>query len=120
MKLTPERWNARPRSIHPGRARVCRESSRAGVGRLRFGLGLLARVAWKVGVRADYRRLFWESARPLLRRGWIEEVVQLAVVGHHMIGFSRACLSGAAEASFYADPSRSPSAPRERAAVAAM
>jgi hypothetical protein len=73
---------------------------------VRFGLGLLARVAWKVGVRADYRREFWDVARPLLARGALEEIVQLAVVTHHLIRFSRAALAGMEQASFYADPSR--------------
>jgi len=73
---------------------------------VRFGLGLLARVAWKVGVRADWRAAFWDVARPLVARGRMEEVVQLAIVAHHLIRFTRECLGGEAEASFYADPSR--------------
>src|SRR5690348_16877138 len=73
---------------------------------VRFGLELLARVAWKVGVRADYRRVFWEVARPLIAHGRIEEVVHLAVVTHHLIRFARECVGGGSEASFYADPSR--------------
>jgi radical SAM superfamily enzyme YgiQ (UPF0313 family) len=73
---------------------------------VRFGLGLLARVAWKVGMRADYRRVFWEVARPLAMQGRIEEVVHLALVAHHLIRFSRECMRGDGEASFYADPGR--------------
>jgi hypothetical protein len=41
-------------------------------------------------------------ARPALRRGQIEELVQTAVVSHHLIEFTRQCLRGAQEASFYA------------------
>jgi radical SAM superfamily enzyme YgiQ (UPF0313 family) len=74
---------------------------------VRYGLGLLARAAWKVGVRADYRRHFWEVARPLVAQGRLEEVVHLAVLMHHLIRFTRDCLHGAGEASFYADPNRS-------------
>ena len=48
-----------------------------------------------------------DVARPLLARGALEEIVQLAVVTHHLIRFSRDALRGAEEASFYADPSRS-------------
>jgi radical SAM superfamily enzyme YgiQ (UPF0313 family) len=73
---------------------------------VRYGLGLLARAAWKVGVRADYRHVFWEVARPLLAQGRFEEVVHLAIVAHHLIRFTRDCLDGGGEASFYADPSR--------------
>jgi len=84
---------------------------------VRFGLGLLGRIAWKVGVQAEHRRLFWDVARPLLARGGMEEVVQLAVVTHHLLRFSRDCLRGMEEAAFYADPGRSEPV-RARAAAA--
>ena len=73
------------------------------------GLGLLGRIVWRIGVRGDYRRTFWRVARPALRRGQIEELVQTAVVSHHLIEFTRQCLRGAQEASFYAP--RVPTAP---------
>jgi hypothetical protein len=73
------------------------------------GLALLGRIAWKIGVRGDYRRTFWRVAGPALRAGQVEEMIQAAVVSHHLIEFTRQCLRGAHEASFYA-PSR-PGAP---------
>jgi hopanoid C-2 methylase len=75
-------------------------------GLVRYGVELLGRVAWKVGVRADYRRAFWRVAAPLVRHGRMEEVIHLAIVAHHLIRFTRACLNGDTEASFYADPGR--------------
>jgi hypothetical protein len=66
------------------------------------GLALLARVVWRIGVRGDYRRTFWRFAGLALRRGRIEELIQTAVVSHHLIEFTRQCLRGAQEASFYA------------------
>ncbi len=66
------------------------------------GLALLGRIVWRVGVRGDYRRTFWRVARRALRRGQIEELVQAAVVSYHLIEFTRQCLRGAHEASFYA------------------
>lgn len=66
------------------------------------GLALLGRIVWRVGVRGDYRRTFWRVARRALRRGQIEELIQAAVVSHHLIEFTRQCLRGAHEASFYA------------------
>ena len=66
------------------------------------GLALLGRIVWRVGVRGDYRRTFWRVAGAALRRGQIEELVQAAVVSHHLIEFTRQCLRGAHEASFYA------------------
>lgn len=71
-----------------------------------LGLRALARVLWQVGVRADYRRPFWRTVRPLLRAGRIDQVVHVGFVGHHLIRFVRACEAGHTEASFYADPNR--------------
>lgn len=66
------------------------------------GLALLGRIVWRIGVRGDYRRTFWRVAAAALRRGQIEELIQAAVVSHHLIEFTRQCLRGAHEASFYA------------------
>ncbi|HSE04196.1 MAG TPA: B12-binding domain-containing radical SAM protein [Methylomirabilota bacterium] len=76
------------------------------------GLALLARIVWRIGVRGDYRRTFWRVAGPALRAGRVEEMIQAAVVSHHLIEFTRQCLRGAREASFYA-----PSRPRPSAAA---
>jgi radical SAM superfamily enzyme YgiQ (UPF0313 family) len=73
------------------------------------GLALLGRIVWRVGVRGDYRRTFWRVTRQALRRGQFEELIQAAVVSYHLIEFTRQCLRGAHEASFYAP--RVPAAP---------
>ncbi|MGH2394270.1 MAG: B12-binding domain-containing radical SAM protein, partial [Candidatus Limnocylindria bacterium] len=78
-----------------------------------MGVGVLGRVIWRVGVRGDYRKTFWRFAGPALRRGDIEHVIQTAVVSHHLIAFTRQCLDGAREPSFYAPVTAPP-----RAAVA--
>jgi radical SAM superfamily enzyme YgiQ (UPF0313 family) len=66
-----------------------------------MGLGILGRVLWRIGVRATYRRTFWQLAGPALRRGDIEALIHVAVVSHHLIEFTRDCLRGAGESSFY-------------------
>jgi hopanoid C-2 methylase len=66
------------------------------------GLALLGRIVWRIGVRGDHRRTFWRVAGPALRRGQVEEMIQAAVVSHHLIEFTRQCLEGRQEASFYA------------------
>ena len=53
------------------------------------GLALLGRIVWRIGVRGDYRGTFWRVAGPALRRGQIEEMIQAAVVSHHLIEFTR-------------------------------
>jgi hypothetical protein len=52
-------------------------------------------------VRGDYRRTFWRMAWPALRAWQIESVIQVGVISHHLIEFTRASLRGAGEASFY-------------------
>ena len=79
------------------------------------GLTLLGRIVWRIGLRGDYRGTFWRVAGPALRAGQVEEMIQAAVVSHHLIEFTRQCLRGAQEASFYA-----PSLPRPPAAPPAL
>jgi radical SAM superfamily enzyme YgiQ (UPF0313 family) len=86
-----------------------RNPRRASARHLLSGLALLGRIVWRVGVRGDYRRTFWRVAGPALRRGQLEELIQAVVVSYHLIEFTRQCLRGAHEASFYAP--RVPTAP---------
>jgi radical SAM superfamily enzyme YgiQ (UPF0313 family) len=86
-----------------------RHPRRASWRNLISGLTLLGRIVWRIGMRGDYRRTFWRVAGAALRRGQVEELIQTAVVSHHLIEFTRQCLRGAHEASFYAP--RVPAAP---------
>ena len=73
-----------------------------------MGLAILGRVLWKIGVRGDYRRIFWRLAWPALKAGRIEAVIHVAVVSHHLIAFTRDCVRGLGESSFYAPRSEAP------------
>jgi hopanoid C-2 methylase len=75
---------------------------RASWSNIHLGVGLLARLIWRVGIRGDYRRTFWRLAWPALRAGNVEAVIHAGVVSHHLIEFTRDCLSGVGESSFYA------------------
>ena len=75
---------------------------RASWANVRMGLGILARLIWRVGVVGDYRRTFWRLAWPSLRAGAIEPLIHTAVISHHLIAFTRDCLQGEGESSFYA------------------
>ena len=75
------------------------------------GLALLGRIVWRIGIRGDYRATFWRVTGPALRAGQVEEMIQAAVVSHHLIEFTRQCLRGAQEASFYAPSLPPPPAP---------
>jgi radical SAM superfamily enzyme YgiQ (UPF0313 family) len=97
------------RHTFPNRKAFPPNAARASWRNVRRGLGLLARVFWRIGVRSDYRRVFWRMAVPAFRSGDIESLIHTAVVSHHLIEFTRDCASGAGEAAFYAPAM--PSAP---------
>jgi hopanoid C-2 methylase len=67
------------------------------------GLGILARVLWRVGVLSNYRRVFWRMAWPALKSGNIEPVIHVGLVAHHLILFARDCEAGIGEYSFYSE-----------------
>ena len=101
---------------YPNRLKVDRK---VGLRELKLGLGVIRRVLWHVGARADYRDKFWKIALPLLRQGRVEEVIHIAVVTYHLIHFARDIAEGRMEACFYADPSKTPDAAPVTARVAA-
>ncbi len=84
-----------------------------------YGASVISRVLWHVGVRADYRRLFWDVAGPLLKAGRAEDAIHVGTVTHHLIRFARQTRTGQAEAAFYADPHRAPAVTRHHRPEAA-
>jgi radical SAM superfamily enzyme YgiQ (UPF0313 family) len=92
-------WNVR--HTFRRRKRYPRSPERESWGNVFMGFAILARVLWRIGVRGRYRRAFWRFAVPALRSGDIEPLIHVAVVSHHLIEFTRDCLAGAGESSFY-------------------
>jgi radical SAM superfamily enzyme YgiQ (UPF0313 family) len=86
----------------PNRFDYPRNASRESRENMLMGLGLLARIVWRMGIRGHYRRTFWKMAWPALKSGKIEQLIHIAVVSYHLIEFTRDCLRGAGESSFYA------------------
>jgi hopanoid C-2 methylase len=74
---------------------------RASWANVRTGLGIVARLIWRIGVRGGYRRTFWRFAWPALKSGQLESLIHTALVSHHLIEFTRDCLRGLGETSFY-------------------
>ncbi len=72
-------------------------------GDVTHGLAILARILWRVGLRSDYRRVFWRTAWPALKKGNIEAVIHVGLVAHHLIHFARDCEAGVGEYSFYSE-----------------
>ena len=77
-------------------------AQRASWENVRMGVGILARLIWRVGVLGNYRRTFWRLAWPSLKAGDIEPLIHAAILSHHLIAFTRDCLEGVGESSFYA------------------
>jgi radical SAM superfamily enzyme YgiQ (UPF0313 family) len=73
---------------------------------LRMGAVLAWRVFTRVGLRADYRRAFWDAWRYAVKRGQIESAMGMGFVAHHLIQFSREALRGEQNASFYSTHER--------------
>ncbi len=70
-------------------------------GNIRKGLRILSNLFWKVGVRGDYRLVFWGFALRRLIRGQIEPIIAVGLVAHHLIMFARDATSGRGNASHY-------------------
>lgn len=99
-------WNAR--HTYPHRIRPPLTRARVNPANLRRGAVILGKLLWRIGVLGNYRRTFWHMALPALRAGKIEELIQVALVAHHMIVFARDCARGRQSAAFYADRAREP------------
>jgi hopanoid C-2 methylase len=65
------------------------------------GFHIMAKLMWKVGVRADYRWTFWKFALKHLARGQMEAVLAYGISAHHLIMFARDACSGRGNASHY-------------------
>ena len=97
-------------AVHTWPNRFPRPASpqRASWRNIRMGLIVLSKVLWKVGVRSDFRRVFWRYAWPKLKQGEIESVIHAGLVSRHLIRFAREAASGAANASHYSAKLREP------------
>jgi radical SAM superfamily enzyme YgiQ (UPF0313 family) len=87
----PNRWMRRPK---------------ASAALIRYGLSIIGRVLWHCGLKASWRRAFWDLCWPLLRQGRIDEVIHIGIVAHHLLTFTREIEEGRWEASFYAASER--------------
>jgi len=65
------------------------------------GLRVLWAVLWQCGVKADYRRLFWEVARDCLKNGRIDSMIRVGIMSHHLIMSARDAVAGRQRASHY-------------------
>jgi radical SAM superfamily enzyme YgiQ (UPF0313 family) len=104
---TPEaiykRFDHQIKNTYPKRKQIPPTKARVNFANIVRGVSILARIFWYVGMRSDYRKLFWKMALPTLRKLDIEGCIHTAVVSHHMILFARDCVNGEAEKCFYGE-----------------
>jgi hypothetical protein len=96
------RFTRQMHHTYPHRTTTPRSSTPPSATDLTRALRIAARVLWHCGIRASYRTAFWRMALPALRRGDIEGLLHAALVGHHLITFTRDALAGRTEKAFYA------------------
>ncbi|MCW8133573.1 MAG: DUF4070 domain-containing protein [Planctomycetota bacterium] len=113
------RFDYQIQHTYPNRKPIPPTRARVNASNILRGLSIMSRIVWHVGMRSDYRKRFWKTAWPNLKKLKIEEVIHSAVVSHHMILFARDCLSGAAEKCFYSEtPKAAPAGAKVSARLA--
>jgi radical SAM superfamily enzyme YgiQ (UPF0313 family) len=95
------RYLTQTRDTYPNRMQPANPLAQATPANLRIALGILARIILRVGIKSDYRREFWKMAWAEGKRGKIENVIQIALVAHHLITFAREVATGEMAASNY-------------------
>jgi hopanoid C-2 methylase len=88
-------------ATYPNRLPLPGNTQRASWPNVKRGLIMLSRIIWFVGIRGDYRRVFWRFAWGRLKRGDIENLIMVGLVAHHLILFAREASSGRRDASHY-------------------
>lgn len=65
------------------------------------GWRVMRSVIWEVGVRSDYRRLFWKLAGRQIKEGNIDWIIRVGLMAHHLIMSARDATAGRQRASHY-------------------
>jgi radical SAM superfamily enzyme YgiQ (UPF0313 family) len=101
-----ERYEYQAHATYVNRIKRPLSKQRLSPANLRKFVEILAKLIWKVGIRSDYRRVFWGFALRRLRRGEIEPIIAVGLVAHHLIMFARDATSGRGNASHYSAKTR--------------
>lgn len=102
---TPEKLYARYlyNSIHtfPNRVQPKHPIKRATWNNIKRMVRILSRLIWWVGIKSNYRSLFWKMMWRELKQGNVKNVFAIAVVAHHLITYARECTEGKMQSSNY-------------------
>jgi radical SAM superfamily enzyme YgiQ (UPF0313 family) len=107
-----ERYEYQIRETYPKRIQP-RTPQQRSWRNIRLGLTMLRNVFWRVGVRGDYKSVFWKFALRRLARGEIEYLISSVLVAHHLIMFARSASRGKTNASYYSLKLQEASIPAE-------
>ncbi len=91
---------------YPNRVALPNSPARTSGANIRKGLTLITNILLRVGILGNYRKTFWKMALPALKSGNIERLIQIGLVGHHLIKFAAECARGEESASFYSQKIR--------------
>jgi radical SAM superfamily enzyme YgiQ (UPF0313 family) len=95
------RYEHQARETRPNRLRRPLSRQRLSPRNIAIAMTILARLMWCVGVRGDYRSIFWKFVLRRLVRGEIEPILSMGLVAHHLIMFARDACEGRGNASHY-------------------
>jgi len=95
------RYAYNAKHVYPNRIKPKRPLAQATWPNIKRALGIFRRIIWRVGIRSDYRWLFWKMAWHELKQGNVETVFQVAMVAHHLITYARECTQGKMQSSNY-------------------
>ena len=117
--FTPEaiykRFDHQLKHVYPKRKQLPPTKARVNAPNIMRGLSILSRIFWHIGLRSDYKRLFWSMAWPAMKKLDLEGLIHTALVSHHMILFARQCAKGEAEKCFYGESPKAPAVPAKLA-----
>ena len=87
--------------VYPNRIKPKNPIAQATWPNIKRALGIFRRILWRVGIRSDYRKLFWKMMWHEIKQGNIETIFQVAMVAHHLITYARECTQGKMQSSNY-------------------
>ncbi|NJL61748.1 MAG: B12-binding domain-containing radical SAM protein [Methylacidiphilales bacterium] len=93
-------------NTYPHRIKVPSSPARVSKANIIKGLTYLTNILVRVGIFSNYRGMFWKMAKPAFKKGDIEALIHVGLVGHHLIRFATECGMGQESASFYSQKIR--------------
>jgi hopanoid C-2 methylase len=101
-----QRCASQMENTYLNRIKVPNSAARVSRANIIKGLTYLTNILVRVGILSNYRETFWKMAKSALKKGDIESLIHVGLVGHHLIKFAAECGMGQESASFYSQKIR--------------